>query len=82
MVVDGMHPKQVANLGYLVPKDFSIHLLEIKHPPAKIQRAILLLLHDDDAKREAQESSKAFAKGDDPKLATELLYEKFGNKTS
>jgi hypothetical protein len=38
-------------------------------------------LHDDDAKRKAQEFSKVLAKWDGPKLAAELLYEKFGDKS-
>jgi hypothetical protein len=52
-----------------------------KHPSPKIQQAIQLLLYDDDAKRKAYEFPKVLAKWDGPRLATELLYEKFGDKS-
>jgi len=76
-----MQPEQVANLACLVRKGFVIGMRIAKHPSANIQRAIQLLSHHDDAKRKAKEFSKLLAKWDGPKLATELLYEKFGDKT-
>jgi hypothetical protein len=76
-----MQPIQVANLARLVRKGFAMRVPKIKHPSAKIRRAYKLLVHDDDAKMKAQEFCKVLEKGDGPKLAAELLNEKFGDKS-
>lgn len=74
----GMQPEQVANLACLVRKGFAIRVPKSKDPSRKVQEAIYLLLHDDEAKRKAQEFSRVLEKWDGPKMAAELLYAKFG----
>jgi UDP:flavonoid glycosyltransferase YjiC (YdhE family) len=74
----GMQLEQVANIACLVRKGFAIRVAKSKDPSKKVQEAIRLLLHDEDAKRKAQEFSKIMEKWDGPKMAAELLYNKFG----
>jgi len=74
----GMQPEQDANIACLVRKGFAIRVPKSKDPSRKIQAAIQDLLHDEDAKRKAEEFSHVMEKWDGPKQAAELLYEKFG----
>jgi hypothetical protein len=81
MVGVRMQPKQGPNLACLVRKGYAIRMAITKHPSPKIKQVIHLLLYDDDAKGKAHEFHKLLAKWDGPRLATELLYEKFGDKS-
>jgi UDP:flavonoid glycosyltransferase YjiC (YdhE family) len=74
----GMQPEQVANLACLVRKGFAIRVHKSKNPSKKVQEAIQILLKDKEAKRKAEEFSKLMEKWDGPKIAAELLYQKFG----
>jgi UDP:flavonoid glycosyltransferase YjiC (YdhE family) len=74
----GMQPEQVANISCLVRKGFAIRVPKSKDPSEKVQKAIKLLLTDDEARRKAEQFSKVMEKWDGPKMAAELLYEKFG----
>jgi UDP:flavonoid glycosyltransferase YjiC (YdhE family) len=74
----GMQPEQVANLACLVRKGFAIRVPKSKNPSKKVQAAIQILLKDEEAKRKAKEFSKVMEKWDGPKMAAELLYQKFG----
>jgi Erythromycin biosynthesis protein CIII-like, C-terminal domain len=76
----GMQPEQVANLACLVRKGFAIRVPKSKNPSKKVQEAIRRLLLDEDARRKAEEFSKILESWDGPKMAAEILYEKFGNK--
>lgn len=75
----GMQPEQDANIACLVRKGFAIRVPKSKDPSKKVQEAIQLLLHDEEAKRKAEEFSKVMEKWDGPKMAADLLYEKFGH---
>ncbi len=75
----GMQLEQVANIACLVRKGFAIRVAKSKDPSKKVQEAIRLLLYNEDAKRKAEEFSKIMEKWDGPKMAAELLYEKFAN---
>ena len=75
----GMQLEQVANIACLVRKGFAIRVAKSKDPSKKVQEAIRILLYDEDAKRKAQEFSKIMEKWDGPKMAAELLYNKFGS---
>ena len=75
----GMQLEQVANIACLVRKGFAIRVAKSKDPSKKVQEAIQLLLYDEDAKRKAEEFSKIMEKWDGPKMAAELLYNKFGS---
>jgi UDP:flavonoid glycosyltransferase YjiC (YdhE family) len=74
----GMQPEQVANLAALVRKGFAIRVPKSKDPSKKVLEAIQQLLNDEQAKRKAEEFSKVMEKWDGPKMAADLLYEKFG----
>ncbi len=74
----GMQPEQDANIACLVRKGFAIRVPKSKDPSRKVQQAIERLLHDEGAKRRAQEFARVMEKWDGPKLAAELLYQKFG----
>ena len=74
----GMQPEQVANIAGLVRKGFAIRVAKSKDPSKKVQEAIQFLLSDEDAKHKAEEFSKIMEKWDGPKLAADLLYNKFG----
>jgi UDP:flavonoid glycosyltransferase YjiC (YdhE family) len=74
----GMQPEQVANLAALVRKGFAIRVPKTGRPSARVQEAIRQLLNDEQAKQRALEFSKVVAKWDGPKMAADLLYEKFG----
>jgi UDP:flavonoid glycosyltransferase YjiC (YdhE family) len=73
----GMQPEQVANLACLVRKGFAIRIPKSKDPSKKIQKAILSLLNDTNAHQKAEDFSHILEKWDGPKLAAELLYQKF-----
>lgn len=74
----GMQPEQTANLACLVRKGFAIQVPKSKNPSKKVQEAIALLIHNDDARNKAKEYSASMEQWDGPKMAAELLYEKFG----
>ena len=78
----GMQPEQTANLGALAHKGFAIQIPKSKDPSRKVQEAIATLLQDQEAGRKAQEFAQVVAKWDGPKLAAQLLYEKFGKPDS
>ena len=75
----GMQPEQVANLACLVRKGFAIRIRKTRNPSPKICRAIDRLLADEEAKRRAIEFSQLMAKWDGPRLAADLLLERYGN---
>ncbi|HUI88918.1 MAG TPA: nucleotide disphospho-sugar-binding domain-containing protein [Anaerolineales bacterium] len=75
----GMQTEQVANLACLVRKGFAIRVPKSRDPSKKIQAAIQQLLHNSEAKQKAEEFSKIIEKWDGPKMAADLLYQKFGN---
>jgi UDP:flavonoid glycosyltransferase YjiC (YdhE family) len=74
----GMQPEQNANIACLVRKGFAIRVPKSKDPSRKIQEAIPLLLNDKEAIHKAKEFSLVMEKWDGPKMAAELLFEKFG----
>jgi UDP:flavonoid glycosyltransferase YjiC (YdhE family) len=74
----GMQPEQVANLACLVRKSFAIRIPKSKDPAKKVQEAIQVLLENKEAKCKAVEFSKVMEMWDGPRLAAELLYQKFG----
>ncbi len=74
----GMQPEQDANLAGLVRKGFAIRIRKSKDPSAKVQEAIQQLLNDPVAKQKAAAFAKIMAKWDGPRLAADLLVEKFG----
>jgi len=74
----GMQPEQDANIACLVRKGFAIRVPKSKDPSKKVQEAIQLLLHDEEAKKKAEEFSRIMEKWDGPTMAAELLYKKFG----
>jgi UDP:flavonoid glycosyltransferase YjiC (YdhE family) len=47
----GMQPEQDANIACLVRKGFAIRVPKSKDPSQKVQDAIVLLLHDEEAKK-------------------------------
>jgi UDP:flavonoid glycosyltransferase YjiC (YdhE family) len=73
----GMQPEQVANLASLVRKGFAIRVPKSRDPSKKVQEAIHKLLHDEEAKRKAEDFAKIIEKWDGPKMAAEVLYEKY-----
>ncbi len=75
----GMQPEQVANLACLVRKGFAIRIRKTRNPSMKICLAIDRLLADEDSKRSAIEFSQLIAKWDGPKVAADLLLERYGN---
>lgn len=75
----GMQPEQDANIACLVRKGFAIRVPKSKNPSKKVQEAIQFLLYDEEAKKRAKEFSKVMEKWDGPKLAAELLFNKFGS---
>jgi UDP:flavonoid glycosyltransferase YjiC (YdhE family) len=77
----GMQPEQVANIACLVRKGFAIRVPKSKDPSHKVQEAIQVLLNDDEAKRKAEEFSLIMQKWDGPRMAADLMYEKFGSST-
>lgn len=76
----GMQPEQTANLACLARKGFAIRVPKSRDPSKKVQAAIQQLLHDAEAKRRAQEFSKVISQWDGPRLAADLLYDKFGKE--
>ena len=74
----GMQPEQDANIACLVRKGFAIRVPKSKDPSKKVQEAIRLLLHDEGAKKKAEEFSRIMEKWDGPRMAADLLFEKFG----
>jgi UDP:flavonoid glycosyltransferase YjiC (YdhE family) len=72
-----MQPEQDANIACLVRKGFAIRVPKSKDPSRKIQEAIPLQLNNSEAIRKAQEFSLVMEKWDGPKMAAELLFEKF-----
>ena len=76
----GMQPEQDANIAGLVRKGFAIRVPKSRDPSQKVQEAIEKLINDPDAKKRAEEFSKVMEKWDGPRLAAELLLEKFGNE--
>jgi hypothetical protein len=75
----GMQPEQDANIACLVRKGFAIRVPKSRDPSKKVQEAIQRLLHDEEAKIKAVEFSKVMEKWDGPRMAAELLLEKFGD---
>lgn len=62
----------------MVRKGFAIWVPKSKDPSRKVQEAIQQLLHDETAKKKAEEFSKVMEKWDGPSMAAELLYEELG----
>jgi UDP:flavonoid glycosyltransferase YjiC (YdhE family) len=75
----GMQPEQDANVACLVRKGFATRVPKSKDPSKKVHEVIQLLLHDEEAKKNCEEFSKVMEKWDGPKMAVELLFEKFGS---
>jgi len=75
----GMQPEQDANIACLVRKGFAIRVPKSKDPSKKVQEAIQLLLHDEEARKKAEEFSRVMEKWDGPLMAAELLFKKFGS---
>jgi UDP:flavonoid glycosyltransferase YjiC (YdhE family) len=76
----GMQPEQDANIAALVRKGFAIHVPKSKDPSKKVQAAIEQLLCDEDAKHKAVEFAQVMEKWDGPKIAADLIYEKFAGE--
>jgi UDP:flavonoid glycosyltransferase YjiC (YdhE family) len=76
----GMQMEQVANLAALERLGFAIRVSKSKDPSVKIQVAIERLLHDDAAKAKAKAFAKIVALWDGPKIAAEMLVERYGNR--
>lgn len=74
----GMQMEQVANLACLVRKGFAIRVAKSKDPSRKVQEAIGLLLRDESAKSRAVAFSKVMEKWDGPRMAVDLLSQRFG----
>jgi UDP:flavonoid glycosyltransferase YjiC (YdhE family) len=75
----GMQPEQDANIACLIRKGFATRVPKSKDPSKKVHEAIQLLLHDEEAKKKSEEFSRVMEKWDGPKMAAELLVEKFGS---
>lgn len=75
----GMQPEQDANIAGLARKGFAIRVPKSKDPSAKVQQAIQQLLNDPQARQKAADFAKIMEKWDGPRLAADLLCEKFGN---
>ncbi len=75
----GMQPEQDANIAGLVRKGFAIRIPKSKDPSARVQKAIEQLLNDPQARQKAAAFAQIMAKWDGPRLAADLLVEKFGN---
>jgi UDP:flavonoid glycosyltransferase YjiC (YdhE family) len=73
----GMQPEQDANIACLVRKGFAIRVPKSKDPSKKVQEVIRLLRENDEAKKKAEEFSKIMEKWDGPKIAAQLLFDKF-----
>lgn len=73
----GMQPEQNANIACLVRKGFAIRVPKSRNPSSKVQKAIQLLLSDDEAIRKAKAFAKIMAQWNGPKVTAQLLYEKF-----
>jgi len=73
----GMQPEQVANIACLVRKGFAIRIPKSKNVGEKVQKAIISLLNDENAKEKATEFAKVFDNWDGPQMAAELLYKKY-----
>lgn len=74
----GMQPEQVANIACLARLGIAIRVPKSRNLPEKIQEAIALQLQNESAKRKAAEFATIMEKWDGPKMAADLLYEKFG----
>ena len=74
----GMQPEQDANIACLVRKGFAIRVRKSKDPSVNVQEAIQSLLNNQEAKQKAAAFSKIMEKWDGPRLAADLLVEKFG----
>ena len=76
----GMQPEQDANIAALVRKGFAIRVPKSRDPSPKVQEAIQQLLHDEDARRKAEAFSHIMERWDGPRMAAELLVEKFADR--
>ncbi len=76
----GMQPEQTANLAALERKGIAIRVPKSRDPSRRVQAAIQQMLHNEKAKQRAAEFARVVAQWDGPKLAAELLYEKFGKE--
>lgn len=74
----GMQPEQVANIACLVRKGFAIRVPKSRDSSGKVQEAMRTLLRDDEAKLRAGEFARVMEKWDGPRMAADLLLEKFG----
>jgi UDP:flavonoid glycosyltransferase YjiC (YdhE family) len=75
----GMQPEQVANLACLVRKGFAVRIPKSRDPSAGVQNAIRTLLQDAQTKQKAAEFSKIVRQWDGPKMAADVLYQRFGS---
>jgi UDP:flavonoid glycosyltransferase YjiC (YdhE family) len=75
-----MQPEQDANIAALVRKGFAIRVPKSKDPSKKVQAAINQLLHDEEAKQKAARFAEVMEKWDAPKIAADLIYEKFADE--
>ena len=75
----GMQPEQVANIACLVRKGIAIRVPRSRNLAKQLQAAIHVQLHNDEARRKAEAFSRVMEKWNGPKIAAELLYEKFGH---
>jgi UDP:flavonoid glycosyltransferase YjiC (YdhE family) len=74
----GMQPEQTANLAALERKGIAMRVPKTRDPSKAVQAAIQQMLNNEGAKQRAAEFAKVVAQWDGPKLAAELLFEKFG----
>jgi UDP:flavonoid glycosyltransferase YjiC (YdhE family) len=77
-----MQPEQDANIACLERQGFAIRVPKSRDPSRKVLEAIQRMLHDEEAKRRAQEFSRIMEKWDGRRLAAQLLYDKFGDRPS
>jgi UDP:flavonoid glycosyltransferase YjiC (YdhE family) len=76
----GMQMEQVANLAALERLGFAIRVPKSQNPSAKIQVAIERLLSDDVAKAKAAAFARIVAQWDGPRIAAEMLVERYGSR--
>jgi UDP:flavonoid glycosyltransferase YjiC (YdhE family) len=76
----GMQPEQVANIACLVRKGFAIRVPKSKTVGEDVQKAIKLLLADENAKIKAKNFAKIMEKWTGSRMAADLLYEEFGKR--
>ncbi len=77
----GMQIEQVANLACLERLGFAIRVRKSKDPSRCVQASIQKLLNDPQATQKAAAFAKVVARWDGPKLAADMLFERYGGAT-